>query len=1165
MANNERVVDLVVRAKDQYSKVLANLKQQQQQIAESSRKSQLQFLTSTRKELADTQAQIKKVSQQRDNYRPVAGADRSKVAADILAQVQAQKQLIEKAQQLKASLTGVEAATHRLRAGQASSFGEFVRNTTAMQSEAASAKVAATALNKVEVATKGVAAAQSKAVAVSNKRNLGNNAGKKGEAQSVEMYGLKPYQMVNLGYQLNDVISGLAMGQAPLQILSQQAGQFAQIWPNMMVRLVRSIPQLVLLTAVFSPFIAAMIRVKQESESLSYFSRNLALMADGGRLSAEGLAATTREVTRLGVSVEEARKTVLSFAQARIPTGNILPIAQMAKDLSSLTGADFGDTAARLGKVFQGSVKDVRDLDKELKFLTASQLEQIYAMERAGDKAGALKVAQDALKTALVSSRAEATPWGQAVDDLSSAWDRLVTALENSGVITLASKALDLLALSAKGTAIVIDEVGKAFTTDNSLAAQYVKLKRQREELRKLVAQQRQSDEAMFGPNAKNSSATDSLELQLADVEKQYQAIVAEINKVPEATKEVVTQSEEQKKLAVDTSQFLSEQLKTLNDEAVSINQTNRERFIEAELLKARNAALERAKELGQDFNGLTAEQNRMLREQAGMTFDRKENANVTTSGLNGVIDRIIGIESGGNAAAKNPASSATGLGQFIESTWLNLFRKYFPEEAASMGKEAILELRKDSTVSRQMVEIYARENAKVLQGAGIAVNDAAIYLAHFLGPRGAASILAAKAGTPVSDILGQDQINANASILEGKNASEVVAWAQKKMGITENELAVTTRLSELDAERLKTSKEYQEEYRKRIDSQQFEISLASKTARDAAIAKALKEEELTAQKAGLKLTKEQRIEIERTTGALFDRENVETKVNELLEKRSLLMDSLELAQKAGDTGKVATIVGEIQGTEESLKTAVDQAIAFWQAIGGPGADAAILKLQNIKGAVGDVVKEMETQFLPTAIDLNEKLAEVGSNAFSAMAEAIANGENVAQAFFQTLLQGIGEFIIEIGKAIVKQALFNAISGGMGAAGSGGAGGFLSGLLGKLFHSGGVLGRSGGSGSRMVNPMVFAGAQRFHTGGVLGLGPNEMPVIGLKDEEMLTRDDPRHVMNGGKAGSSVSLKSVNVFNPVDILEAALATEPGQKVIFNWMTRNARSVNGALQV
>lgn len=1166
MANKERIVDLVVRAKDQYSKVLANLKKQQQEIAEAGRKAQLQFLTSTRKELAATQAQIKAMSQQRDNYKPAAGASRSQVAQDVLLQVEAQKKLIAKAQQLKAGLAGVEAATHRVKVGQASSFSEFIRNTTGLQGQATAANTAATALKKVEAASNGVAAAQARMTSAASKtRARGNSGGRKGESQDVEMYGLKPYQMVNLGYQVNDVIGGLAMGQAPIQIIAQQAGQFAQIWPNMMVGLIRSIPQIAAVTAILSPFITAIVRLRTESKSLQYFTSQLALLADGGRYTAQELAGTAREIAKLGVSIEDARKMTLGFAKSGMSNSEMLPLAKMAKDLTNLTGGDLADAGARLSKVFSGSVKDVRELDQELQFLTAAQLEQLYAMERSGDKAGALKLAQDALKTSLSNSRAESTDWSEAVDSLATSWDKLIAAVEKSGIIWLAAKGLDLLAMSAKGTALMIEDVASVLAPDDvqKYFLLYDKMNRLRSEIE---ADRSAIDAATTMGNTTGALALTNhikaLEAELAEVEVQFEAINKTLNKLPDASEKTTEQSEEQKKLALDTSEILRQQVNTMVEEAATAALTNRERFIEAELLKARNAALERAKELGLDFNGLTEEQNRLLREQAGMTFDKNAGIELVNSGMSGLVDKIIGVESGGNASAKNPNSSATGLGQFISSTWLAMFRKHFPAEAAKMGEAAILELRKDSEISRQMVELYARENAKILQGAGIAVNDAALYLAHFLGPQGAAGILSAKASTPVSDILGVDQINANASILQGKNASEVIAWAQKKMGLTESEMAVTTRLAEIDAERLKTSKEYQDEYRQRIETQQFELSLASKAAREATIAKAIQEEEVAAKKAGLELTKAQREEITRTTGALFDRENVELRVNELMEQRSLLMETLDLAQSAGDSGKVANIVDQIQGTEEALNAAIADAIAFWQAIGGPGADAAIMKLENIRGAVGDVVSEIEGRFLPTAEAINEQLADVGSNAFSAMAEAIANGTNVAQAFFDTLLQGIGDFLIEMGKAIVKQALFNAISGGSS---GGGTGGFLSGLIGKLFHSGGVVGRSGGSGSRMVNPAVFAGAQRFHGGGVLGLGPNEVPIIGLKDEEMLTRDDPRHVMNGGGSGGSTNIKNVNVFDPVDVLEAALASEVGEKVFMNWMTRRARTINGALSV
>lgn len=40
-----------------------------------------------------------------------------------------------------------------------------------------------------------------------------------------------------------------------------------------------------------------------------------------------------------------------------------------------------------------------------------------------------------------------------------------------------------------------------------------------------------------------------------------------------------------------------------------------------------------------------------------------------------GLADKIIGVESGGDANAKNERSTATGPGQFIEETWLSMLR----------------------------------------------------------------------------------------------------------------------------------------------------------------------------------------------------------------------------------------------------------------------------------------------------------------------------------------------------------------------------------------------------------------------------------------------------------------------------------------------------------
>ncbi len=47
------------------------------------------------------------------------------------------------------------------------------------------------------------------------------------------------------------------------------------------------------------------------------------------------------------------------------------------------------------------------------------------------------------------------------------------------------------------------------------------------------------------------------------------------------------------------------------------------------------------------------------------------------------IADRIIQLESGGNATAANPNSTALGVGQFLEETWLGLLARHRPDLVA--------------------------------------------------------------------------------------------------------------------------------------------------------------------------------------------------------------------------------------------------------------------------------------------------------------------------------------------------------------------------------------------------------------------------------------------------------------------------------------------------
>ena len=138
--------------------------------------------------------------------------------------------------------------------------------------------------------------------------------------------------------------------------------------------------------------------------------------------------------------------------------------------------------------------------------------------------------------------------------------------------------------------------------------------------------------------------------------------------------------------------------------------------------------------------------------------------APTTGSGaLDGVVQQILGSEnSTGNPAAKNPASSATGNGQFLKGTWLPLISSLHPELVAGKTPDQILALRADPQLAAEATTAYAQQNAQTLGDAGLPVNAATLVLAHRLGPDGAKSVLSAPANAPLSQILSPEVIAAN-------------------------------------------------------------------------------------------------------------------------------------------------------------------------------------------------------------------------------------------------------------------------------------------------------------------------------------------------------------------------------------------------------------------
>jgi hypothetical protein len=146
------------------------------------------------------------------------------------------------------------------------------------------------------------------------------------------------------------------------------------------------------------------------------------------------------------------------------------------------------------------------------------------------------------------------------------------------------------------------------------------------------------------------------------------------------------------------------------------------------------------------------------------------------------IEDQIIGAESGGDPYARNPMSSATGAGQFIDSTWLDTIRRHRPDLAANRSPQELLAMRTDPALSRDMTRAYAADNADFLRNQGLEPTPGNIYLAHFAGPKGAAGVLGAPDSASVGSVLGDAAVRAN-PFLAKMTVGDLRSWAARKAG----------------------------------------------------------------------------------------------------------------------------------------------------------------------------------------------------------------------------------------------------------------------------------------------------------------------------------------------------------------------------------------------
>jgi hypothetical protein len=163
---------------------------------------------------------------------------------------------------------------------------------------------------------------------------------------------------------------------------------------------------------------------------------------------------------------------------------------------------------------------------------------------------------------------------------------------------------------------------------------------------------------------------------------------------------------------------------------------------------------------------------------------------------------KTAGRESGMNPGAKAGGSSAAGLFQFVEQTWLSTLKQHGSKHgyaryadliskgsdgkyhvSSSEARRAVMDLRLDPHASSLMAGELAADHAAYLKGrTGRDPTAGELYAAHFLGPQGSARLIEAVQTAPgaIAAHMFPDAARANKTIFyhDGKAASVAQVYA---------------------------------------------------------------------------------------------------------------------------------------------------------------------------------------------------------------------------------------------------------------------------------------------------------------------------------------------------------------------------------------------------
>lgn len=1114
----------------------------------------------------------------------------------------------------------------------------------------------------------------------------------KGANGKIGLFGLKPYEMTNLGYQVNDIVTQLASGTAPMQVLAQQGGQVLQLIPRIGTTLLAALTNPVVLAAVgvLGGLAVVFAKASNEADRMRKVEGLLAGIADGANYSATELNLTAKALEKIGLTGEQALDQVRKFVTQGLNPDYLVAFSQAALDVSAITGKDLPEAAAAMRDAFGAGYDAIAKLDDEFQFLTASEREQIRVMFESGRAAEGREAAFTAFTASLRDSKKAADESKSAIASLGSAVSDFLTTLANT---TLIQGFADTIRDTFKDLARDIRVIGGNATV-NDLDTRIAELQKKKKD------SESNWNIPLF--DIVNNAMWDK---QIADLQKERAKAQAKVdaatgdtvnenstNRV-NARKKALREIEEERKLALTTDDREKARLlglKAYNDEMaktgdIIIANARKQAAVDIALAAAQKKRVKEAQmiELGSPLKG-----NFPI--SSGYSMNRK-NPVTGKTGAHPAIDYNTPVGTPVYAAASGSVTDAkikgaNGLytkinhGSGTESYYLHMDEVLvevgqWVEKGQQIGRSGGNPRNADGS-----------KNVKAGTSTGAHLDYRVKVGGEFVDPTKMRRVkgdpekaLAEALKAEEKRAEQQDDFNEKLDA-EAEKRRLVTAFMHKQMGLSGEALFEARKMASveeaalqaqqnaakaglvLDAERLKTIRDtvaaewdianareramvgvndasgergallQQLETAKKLGDVtgvaklEDEIAAVEK-ALDAAITKAIKllsvfdtPESRTAI-AGLRNTRSS-VKVDEADRGKAEFEKIIDKAQQM---RSSLMEQITFFREQGQMAIADQLKEQLKATDEEMLRGIDIGLQYYAIHSGPEAQAAILNLQNLRnqviasqqefsvsagqiqqafaGSLADSVRLFSQRLVETkdpiralgeaaisfAASFLEKIADMILQmavlkvamklGFGKQANGINSLLNVAPLLIAApLLNQSGTTLTASGTTLTAGGTALIVAAGLWTATAAQIQAAAATLLiantvgaatGGVLHAGGIAGSA--SRSRSVSPAWFRSATRYHSGGVAGLRPNEVPAILERGEEVITKSDVRHRMNGGMdggvrgAGPGGGRTQTQVLAIGDNeIASAMAGASGEAVTLTHLRRNKETIRQILR-